>query len=124
MKPVDLYYRTSTLYLTMLEDFRQDLHSSVRGMRRAPLLALAATLTLAICIGANTTVFSLVNSILLRPLPFPAPDRLYWVGERMGREQNEIALGSDYYSLREQGRDFEEVGAFFDRITLNLTRPE
>ena len=77
-----------------------------------------------ICIGANTTVFSLVNSILLRPLPYPASDRIYWVSERMGRDQMEVALGSDYYSLREQNHAFDEIGAFFDSLTLNWSGPE
>lgn len=108
----------------MLGHVLQDLLYAARSLRRDPLLAQAATLTLAICIGANTTVFSLVNSILLRPLPYPASDRIYWVSERMGRDQAEIGLGSDYYSLREQGRDFEDFAAFFDRITLNWSGPE
>lgn len=102
----------------------QDLIYAIRGLRRNPLLAQAATLTLAICIGANTTVFSLVNSILLRPLPYPASDRIYWISERMGRDQMEVALGSDYYSLREQNHAFEEIGAFFDSLTLNWSGPE
>ena len=70
-------------------------------MRRDSVLLLTATLTLAVCIGANTTVFSLVNSILLRPLPFPDSGRLYWVSERMGRMQAEVGIGADYYSLRD-----------------------
>ena len=64
------------------------LRHAARGLRRDPVLWLTATLTLALCIGANTTVFSLVNSILLRPLPFPDSDRIYWVNERMGRISN------------------------------------
>ena len=108
----------------MLRNILQDLLYAARSLRRDPLLAQAATLTLAICIGANTTVFSLVNSILLRPLPYPASDRIYWVAEHFGPEQHEIGLGSDYYSLREQGRDFEDVAAFFDRLTLNWSGPE
>ena len=99
------------------------LRHAARGLRRDPILWLTATLTLALCIGANTTVFSLVNSILLRPLPFPDSGRIYWVNERMGRSQAEVALGADYYSLREADRVFAEVGAF-DPLTLNWSGRE
>jgi hypothetical protein len=101
----------------------QRLRHAARGPRRDPVLWLAATLTLALCIGANTTVFSLVNSILLRPLPFPDSDRIYWVFERMGKSQAEISLGADYYSLRQAHRLFAEVGAF-DPLTLNWSGRE
>ena len=101
----------------------QRLSHAARGLRRDPLLWSTATLTLALCIGANTTVFSLVNSILLRPLPFPDSDRIYWVSERMGKSQAEIGLGADYYSLREAHRLFAEVGAF-DALTLNWSGRE
>src|SRR5438105_9987420 len=107
----------------MFGDVLQDLLYATRGLRRDPLLAQAATLTLAVCIGANTTVFSLVNSILLRPLPFPDSDRIYWVSERMGRSQAEVGLGADYYSLREAKRVFAEVGAF-DPLTVNWSGRE
>ena len=73
----------------MLESMRR----AVRGLHRDPILWLTATLTLALCIGANTTVFSLVNSILLRPLPFPDSDRIYSVNERMGKSQAEVGSG-------------------------------
>ncbi len=103
----------------MLESLRR----AVRGLRRDPILWLTATLTLALCIGANTTVFSLVNSILLRPLPFPESNRIYSVNERMGISQAEVGLGADYYSLREAHRVFAEVGAF-DPLTLNWSGRE
>ena len=96
----------------------ESLRHAVRALRRDPILWLTATLTLALCIGANTTVFSLVNSILLRPLPFPAADRIYWVSERTGKTLAEIGIGADYYSLREAHCMFGEVGAF-DPLTLN-----
>ena len=102
----------------------QDLSYALRSLRRDPVLAQAATLTLAICIGANTTVFSLVNSILLRPLPYPDSGRIYWVSERLGPDQHEIGLGSDYYSLREQGKQLDEIAALFDRLTVNWNGPE
>ena len=101
----------------------ENLRRAQRALRRDPILWLTATLTLALCVGANTTVFSLVNSILLRPLPFPNADRVYWVSERMGKSQAEIGTGADYYSLREAHRAFAEVGAF-DTLTVNWSGRE
>ncbi len=101
----------------------ENLRRARRALRRDPILWLTATLTLALCIGANTTVFSLVNSILLRPLPFRDSDRIYWVSERMGKSQAEIGTGADYYSLREARHVFAEVGAF-DTLTLNWSGRE
>jgi hypothetical protein len=56
--------------VNVVENLLQDLRYALRGFRREPMLALVAMVTLAICIGANTTVFSLVNTIILRPLPY------------------------------------------------------
>jgi putative ABC transport system permease protein len=101
----------------------ESLRHAVRALRRDPILWSTATFTLALCIGANTTVFSLVNSILLRPLPFPDSGRIYWVSERLGKSQAEVGLGADYYSLREAHRLFADVGAF-DPLTLNWSGRE
>jgi putative ABC transport system permease protein len=91
-----------------------------RILRRDPALVAAATLTLALCIGANTTMFSLVNSILLRPLPYPGGDRICWISERIGADQTQTGLGPDYYSLREENHIFEDVGAF-NTLAVNWT---
>src|ERR1019366_10827305 len=101
----------------------ESLRHAVRALRRDPILWSTATFTLALCIGANTTVFSLVNSILLRPLPFPDSGRIYWVSERLGKSQAEVGLGADYYSLREAHRLFADVGAF-DPLTVNWSGRE
>ena len=93
-----------------LDRLAQDVRYAIRGLRRDPMLALTAALTLAICIGANTTVFSIVNSILLRPLPYPESERIYWVSEKMGTGP-EVTLGPDYYSVRAENRVFEDVAA-------------
>ncbi len=59
-----------------LDDISGDVRYALRQLRRAPSFAAAAILTLAIGIGANSAVFSVVNTLVLRPLPFPSPDRL------------------------------------------------
>jgi putative ABC transport system permease protein len=81
------------------------------GLRREPMLALTATFTLAIAIGANTAVFSIVDSILIRPLPYPDADRLYSITEYTERWPTGRGLASDYYSLRERARAFEDLAA-------------
>ncbi len=109
--------------VNFIDNFLQDCRYAVRGLRRDSVLTLVALLTLAVCIGANTTVFSIVDSVMVRPLPYPSPERLYWISERMGRNRAEAAIGADYYSIREQNRVFEDVAAYSTR-TVNLTRVE
>ncbi|HEY7333713.1 MAG TPA: ABC transporter permease [Bryobacteraceae bacterium] len=92
-----------------------DLVAGVRrvfvGLWREPTIPVAATLTVALAIGANTAVFSIVDSILIRPLPYPGADRLYWISEHTGRSPAGIGLASDYYSLRERARALQDVAA-------------
>jgi len=110
----------------MIESVWEDSRYAVRNLRRDPFLALTATLTLAVCIGANTTVFSVANSILIRPLPYPHAERIDWISERTGPSQDEIGAAPEYFMLRDQNRIFEEVGVC-DPATFNWTgieRPE
>jgi hypothetical protein len=75
----------------------QSVPHALRSLRRDPLLVLSATLTLAVCIGANTTVFSIANSILVRPLPYPDSARIDWISERSGPGSQDIGTAPDYY---------------------------
>src|SRR4051794_3198406 len=102
------------------------LRGALRPLRRDPVMIATATLTLAVAIGANTTVFSVVDSVLLRPLPFPQPEHLYYIVEHAGRNAMEAGLGPDYYSLREKRDVFEEVGTFlpFTYNWAGVDRPE
>src|SRR5207244_12484280 len=70
---------------TILENLISDVRYGFRQLRKSPAFAAAAVVTLALGIGANTAVFSVVNAVILRPLPFPEPDRLVSVRSRYTR---------------------------------------
>src|SRR4029077_10289335 len=110
----------------MISNLFDDVRYAARSLRRDPILAIVATLTLALSIGATTVVFSIANSILIRPLPYPASERIDWISELSGPRHQDIGTAPDYYSLREQNRIFEDVAAF-NHITASWTgveRPE
>ena len=90
-----------------------DLRYAARTLRKAPVFAASAVLTLTLTIGANTAVFSIINAVLIRPLPFAAPDRLMQVAEKNDRLNIPIFASSvlNYLSWKEQNRSFEGLGA-------------
>ena len=101
--------------------FLQDLQYGLRGLRRAPGFALVAVLTLALGIGANSAIFSVLNAALLHPLPFPEPERLVNVGESLP-ERGLHGNGTSYrvfQDWQEQSQAFEAIAAYqFDTVTL------
>ena len=100
----------------------QDLRYGARILLKQPGFTLVAVLTLAIGIGANTAIFSLVNSILLRPQPFREPDRivrLIQASPKLGLTTWGVSQ-ADFAAYREQNRSFESI-ALYTNSAINLT---
>jgi putative ABC transport system permease protein len=106
-----------------LETLAQDIRYALRSLRRSPGFTSVAVLTLALGIGANTAIFSMVYGVILRPLPFKDAGRLYTLWERnqqMGYEQNAPAAGN-FRDWRDRNSAFEHIAAFDASRTFNLS---
>ena len=97
-----------------MDSLLRDLKFSVRSLLKRPALAIIAIVTLAIGIGANSAIFSVVNALLLKPLPFPDPDRIVALWDKVpsrGIERNEVTV-ANYLDWRAQNRTFEQLGMY------------
>jgi putative ABC transport system permease protein len=97
-----------------METFVSDIRYAVRMWIRSPGFAVVAVLTLALGIGANTTMFSVVNATMLRPLPFPEPDRLatVWKGNIDDPKNLNIVSLPNFRDWKAQSHSFEEMALF------------
>jgi len=99
-----------------IETLWQDLRHGARSLVRQPTFTIVAVIALALGIGANTAIFSVVHAVLLRSLPYRDADRLVSVWEnnrKRGNDQNVINMGN-FFDWKEQNRVFEDMAAFFD----------
>src|SRR5436309_13487437 len=93
-----------------------DLKFAIRQLLKNPGFTVVAVLTLALGIGANTAIFSIVNGVLLKPLPYPEPERLVTLWERnpaRGIEQERVSPPT-FADWKEQSRVFENLTAYTD----------
>jgi len=96
-----------------LETVWTDVHFATRMLRSSPGFTAVAVLTLALGIGANTAIFSVVNAVLLRPLPYPNAKRLAMIWSTWGNETRGPASGPELVELRNRSRAFEEIAGIW-----------
>ena len=108
-------------FLSPLEWWR-DMHFAVRMLVKRPALSAAVLITLALGIGANTTVFSIVDAVIVRPLPYAHPEQLMEVRTQQsaGALQDGAVCYPDYFDWRAQSRSFTELLSYHD-TSLTLT---
>src|ERR1700691_6259950 len=95
----------------------QDLHYTLRRLRRSPGFTLTAVLTLAFGIGATTAIFSIVDGVLLRPLPFPNADRLVTLGDQLngrdwGKQDPGLVSPPEVVAYPRDTHSFQSLGGY------------
>jgi putative ABC transport system permease protein len=109
-----------------MDTLLQDVRYAIRGLRASPGFALLTVVTLALGIGANAAIFSVVNGVVLRPLSYPTPERLVFVSSQfpgLGFDKFWVSA-PEFIEFREMNNAFESVGAFtVSAANLGTERP-
>jgi hypothetical protein len=104
-----------------IESIGRDLRYAFRSLWKSPGFTIVAILTLALGFGATTAVFTVVNGVLLRPLPFPSPERLFLISYQSKEGPLEYRPGlydKDYLEYQKHNQAFEEI-ATFDECSMS-----
>src|ERR1041384_4118033 len=106
-----------------MDSLIKDIRYGFRSLLKRPGFTAIALIALALGIGANTAIFSLVNAVVLRPLPFPEPDRLVWVWGKIRSGGSRASISPlDFQDYREQNKTFENFAASFSMPQpINIT---
>ncbi|HEY7855769.1 MAG TPA: ABC transporter permease [Terriglobales bacterium] len=107
--------------LRWVDEFAQDLRFGLRSIRKAPGYCLAVVITLALGIGANSAIFSAVNSVLLQPLPFAHSDQLVRLFTTRGAGERYPASGEDFLDWQAQNRVFSGMSLFTGARSMNAS---
>lgn len=103
------------------ESLLRDLRYGLRAVRHAPGFSLVIILTLALGIGVNTAIFSVVYAVLLRPLPYPSGERLVILGENAGKATGISVTWINFQHWRAENHSFEDMAAFLAGADLTMT---
>jgi len=104
------------------DEMFQDLRFGLRMLLKHKGFTTIAVLTLGLGIGANTAIFSVVDAVLLRPLPFADAERLLWLGGWMGNDKEQGVTPADFLDYREQSQSFAQLAASVsDSVAMNLS---
>lgn len=112
--------------LGLIDDFFRDVRIGTRSFLRAPAFTVVTILTLTVGIGATTAVYTAIASMVVRPLPFPHPDRLLWIRDQapsLSVGSTELRM-SEYREWRERTTSIEDMSAYhayFGHLSYNLT---
>ena len=98
-----------------------DLRHGLRALRRAPAFTLVAVLTLALGIGANSAIFSVVNAVLLEPLPYSSPGQLALIWSRWTNFDKTWLSPAEYLDYQRQHQLFSDVAAWGENGDVTLT---
>src|ERR1044071_3606610 len=114
-----MYHRPTVM---TFEPLWHDLRYALRMLRRSPAFTATAVVTLALGIGANSAIFSVVSGVLLRPLPYPAADRLamVWMDNARISLREDWHSFPDYLDYKQQSATFEDM-AIFNTTARTLT---
>src|SRR5690349_9119141 len=109
-----------------METVLQDIKFGLRMLLKSPSLSIVATIALALGIGANTAIFSVVNAVLLRPLPFPQSEKLFALYETDARRSGLRGSQSypNFFDLRAQNTSFEKVASYYSSDFILTGRGE
>jgi len=120
---IDQAYAREVRIMDWLESLWSDVRFAFRGLRKRPTFTAVAVATLALGIGATSAVFSIIDGVLLRPLPFPRPDRLVWFRQSFPEKGlDDWTLSQENVAMyRDRVRDFESFAAFNRQgVTVDL----
>ena len=104
-----------------MADFWQDIRYAFRILRNSPGITAIVVLTLALGIGANSAIFSVVNSVLLRPLPYRDSASLVWITDKLPARTQPLVFDADYFAWRKRCISFADITAYSPSSEYTLT---
>ncbi|HET9402669.1 MAG TPA: ABC transporter permease [Candidatus Acidoferrales bacterium] len=105
---------------TWLEQLSQDIRFALRTLRKSPGFTSVAVLTLALGIGANSAIFSVVNAVLFHPLTYKNPSTIVWITDYLPRNPEPAVFDAEYFNFARRAHSLEDIAAYspFGNLTL------